>query len=94
MLPGEAAKQDRGVVPLQFREGPLNRLVEMVNLALLDSRFLLQPFSFFLQALADCRLRGQNLNQLAIPLRALNRCSSAHCALLYRYLFEIAFKPK
>src|SRR5260370_42211554 len=58
VLPCEAAKKDGRVIALPFREGPLDGFVEMVNFALLDSRFLLQAPALFLQALANCRLRG------------------------------------
>ena len=58
MLPGEAAEEDGGMVALQFREGQLDRLVEVADFAALDSRLFLQALALFLQALANQRFRG------------------------------------
>ena len=78
VLPGEPAKENGGVVPLQRGEGQLDRLVEVVNFAALDAGLFLQALAFLLDALANQRLRRQNLNQFTIRLRASNGCNSAH----------------
>ena len=78
VFPGEPAKEDGGLVPLQRREGQLDRLVEVVNFAALDPGLFLQALAFLLDALANQCLRRQNLNQLTIRLRASNGCNSAH----------------
>ena len=42
VLPGETAEQNCGVIALELGEGPLNRLVEVLDFALLNAGFLLQ----------------------------------------------------
>jgi hypothetical protein len=78
MLPGKTAEKNGRVVALQRGERQLNRLMEVADFAMLDSRLFLQALALFFEALANQRFRGENLDQVAICLRALNGCNSAH----------------
>ena len=53
VFPGEPAEQQRGVAALLGREGPLDRLLELMNLALDDARFSFQPGALFRKPLLD-----------------------------------------
>ena len=82
VLPRQAAEQNGGVVPLQLSERQLCRPVEVSDFLARDAGLLLQPLAFGFQALPNQVFRRQDVEQIAVVLRAvlraLNRCSSAH----------------
>ena len=76
VLPGEAAKQQRGAWTLIGREWPLDGLMETVDFLVDDACFLLQAGALFGHALLYQLFHGTDLHQSDLRCRGMRR--SAH----------------
>jgi hypothetical protein len=78
VLPGQAAEENCGVIPLKLGEWQFNRAVEVTDFLALDARLLLEPLALGFEALPKQIFSRQDVKQFAGVLRVLRGCNGAH----------------